>query len=538
MPDLAEAYVNDTIPVMPEWLVGLIRGVHTTVEHKIASATGNRERMFAAAALAGCAAELEQSVHGNRNNTLNALSYRLGRMAARGWVDDLMVLDALVGSAARCGLVADDGDASVRATIASGLAAGRAHPHPDLSDTVADAESVALSDTGQSAPNKLAITWDGDAEPNPPAWLVKDLIPLGAVGFLVGESRAGKSFLAVHLAAALGRGEPFFTKRARRGGTLYVAAEASRTIPGRLKAARLGPVAAFLDEDGRHMDDGTEPAKLPVAMMPGGLDLLSEQGVSELICAAREASLKMQRTVGAPLSLIVIDTTLAAFPVGNWNDPAEVTRVTNVMARVARETGATVLGVHHHGKDISRGPAGSYALTAAADFIISVLCDGDIEGNVTGRRIALTKQREGETGWGCEFTLRPFKIGTDEYGEDVVCAFVEPEEVTAGFGKTKKNKNRPQSRSSSAFMDALSAALDRHGEDHATGGGAPARAVGIQHVREAFADRYEPHSSPGSSAQEATRKAFGRALREALEAGAVTETKHGGAHWLTRIENG
>jgi hypothetical protein len=246
----------------------------------------------------------------------------------------------------------------------------------------------------------------------------------------------------------------------------------------------------------------------------------------------------MQRTVGAPLSLIVIDTTLAAFPVGNWNDPAEVTRVTNVMARVARETGATVLGVHHHGKDISRGPAGSYALTAAADFIISVLCDGDIEGNVTGRRIALTKQREGETGWGCEFTLRPFKIGTDEYGEDVVCAFVEPEEVTAGFGKTKKNKNRPQSRSSSAFMDALSAALDRHGEDHATGGGAPARAVGIQHVREAFADRYEPHSSPGSSAQEATRKAFGRALREALEAGAVTETKHGGAHWLTRIENG
>ena len=537
-PDLADAFNKGAIPVMPEWLVEIIRGgAHATAEHKSESATGNRERMFAAAALAGCAAELEQSVHGNRNNTLNAVSYRLGRMAARGWVDDHLVLDALAGSAARCGLVDDDGDEAVRATIMSGLDAGRTAPHPDLADRAAQAGNGVAAVDGHSPPT-VPVTWDGDAEPNPPAWLVKDLIPLGAVGFLVGESRAGKSFLAVHLAAALGRGEPFFTKRARRGGTLYVAAEAARTIPGRLKAARLGPVAAFLDENGRNKEDGTEPLKLPVAVVPGGIDLLTESGVNEFVRVARGVSGEMVKRAGVPLRLIGIDTTLAQFPIGNWNDPAEVTRVTNVMARIARETGATVLGVHHHGKDISRGPAGSYALTAAADFIISVLCDGDIEGNVTGRRIALTKQREGETGWGCEFTLRPFKIGTDEYGEDVVCAFVEPEEITAGFGKTKKNKNRPQSRSSSAFMDALSAALDRHGEDHAAGGGALARAVGIHHVRDAFADKYEPASSPGSSAEEATRKAFGRALREALEAGAVTETKHGGAHWLTRTENG
>ena len=217
----------------------------------------------------------------------------------------------------------------------------------------------------------MPVTWDGDAEPDPPAWLVKDMIPLGGVGFLVGESRAGKTFTAVHLAASLGRGEPFFTKRVRQGGTLYIAAEAAWTIPGRLKAARLGPLAAFLDENGRQKEDGAEPPKLPVATIAGGIDLLTERGVQELVRIARDASLKMQGTAGVPLRLIVVDTTLAAFSIGNWNDPADVTRVTGAMARVARETGATVLGVHHHGKDVSRGPAGSYALTAAADFIVS-----------------------------------------------------------------------------------------------------------------------------------------------------------------------
>ena len=148
------------------------------------------------------------------------------------------------------------------------------------------------------SPPTVPVTWDGDAEPDPPAWLVKDMIPLGAIGFLVGESRAGKSFTAVHLAASLGRGDFFFTKRARRGGTLYLAAEAAWTIPRRLKAARLGPLAAFLDENGRQKEDGAEPPKLPVAMIPGGIDLLTERGVQELVRIAREVSSRCRKRPG------------------------------------------------------------------------------------------------------------------------------------------------------------------------------------------------------------------------------------------------
>jgi hypothetical protein len=527
-PDLADAFRNGAIPAVPEWLVELIRGDVPPVRMETgASTTGDRERKYAAAALAGCVDELERSARGSRNNTLNALSFHLGRMVARGWLEEQSVHDALARAAAACGLVADDGEAAVRATTTSGLNGGRANPHPDLSDSAPPL-------VGQSPPT-VPVTWDGDAEAEPTAWLVKDMIPEGAVGFLVGESRAGKSFLAVHLAAALGRGRPFFTKRVRQGGTLYVAAEAARTIPGRLKAARLGPLAPFLDQNGRHKEDGSEPARLPVAMIPGGLDLLTEHGLQELIRIARDASLRMQAKAGVPLRLIVIDTTLAAFSIGNWNDPADVSRVTCAMARIARETGAAVLGIHHHGKDISRGPAGSYALTAAADCIISVLCDGDIEGNVAGRRIALTKQRDGATGWGCEFSLRPHKIGTDEHGEDIVSAYVEATEITAGSNRSKSSKARPPSGSLSTFMDALAAALNGHGQDQPTGNGPPARVVAVQHVRDAFADRYEP-ASPPAKRDEASRKAFTRAMRDALLAGTVAELNNAGGQWLMRTE--
>jgi hypothetical protein len=243
----------------------------------------------------------------------------------------------------------------------------------------------------------------------------------------------------------------------------------------------------------------------------------------------------MERRAGVPLRLVVIDTTLAQFPIGNWNDPADVTRVTNAMARIAGETGAAVLGVHHHGKDVSRGPAGSYALTAAADFILSVLCDGDLEGNVANRRVALTKQREGSTGWGSEFSLRPFKVGVDEYGEDVICAFVEPVEGSAGSYKPRNEKARRPSASTAAFTKALAAAIETRGRENAAGNGATKRVVDVKDVRVAFAESYKPNCEPAHH-EEARRKAFSRALQDAVRAGAVTEVKDGAGHWLARTE--
>jgi Bifunctional DNA primase/polymerase, N-terminal len=92
----------------------------------------SREKAYAAAALAGVAEELADTEPGERNKTLNAVAYRMGRMVARKWIKREDVERALLEAAQACGLVGDDGEDQQRATIASGLKAGMQEPHDDL----------------------------------------------------------------------------------------------------------------------------------------------------------------------------------------------------------------------------------------------------------------------------------------------------------------------------------------------------------------------------------------------------------------------
>jgi Bifunctional DNA primase/polymerase, N-terminal len=97
-------------------------------------AAGIRERAYARAALDGCAEELAAATSGSRNETLNKLAFRLGRMAARGWIARAEIEAALTEAMQVNGYVDDDGVEAVTATLESGLDAGEKEPHPDLPD--------------------------------------------------------------------------------------------------------------------------------------------------------------------------------------------------------------------------------------------------------------------------------------------------------------------------------------------------------------------------------------------------------------------
>jgi hypothetical protein len=101
-----------------------------------------RERLYAKAALDGCADELVQAAPGERNETLNKKAFRLGTMSARGWISPAEVFDALFAAAASCGLNADDGEEATRKTIQSGLESGKKFPHPNLSSVFTEAPAV------------------------------------------------------------------------------------------------------------------------------------------------------------------------------------------------------------------------------------------------------------------------------------------------------------------------------------------------------------------------------------------------------------
>jgi Bifunctional DNA primase/polymerase, N-terminal/Virulence-associated protein E len=122
----------------PEWLCDLIRLKPERTATAANLSTGAPEETYARVALEGAARDAAAAPRGKRNDTLNAVAYRLGRMVARGWVGRQEVEFRLLAAAHACGLVGDDGEHCARATIKSGLAAGLTEPHPDLEERNGD----------------------------------------------------------------------------------------------------------------------------------------------------------------------------------------------------------------------------------------------------------------------------------------------------------------------------------------------------------------------------------------------------------------
>jgi hypothetical protein len=132
---LAPGHSTD-LPIVPPWLEEIIRTSKipeiTRAGNASTCSVTRREERYAKAALEGGIREIESAPKGRRNATLNNVAYRLGRMAARGWIDRHQVENGLENAAVR--LRNEDGLLAVRATIRSGLEAGIRKPHPDLVD--------------------------------------------------------------------------------------------------------------------------------------------------------------------------------------------------------------------------------------------------------------------------------------------------------------------------------------------------------------------------------------------------------------------
>jgi hypothetical protein len=140
---LREAFPAGSIPIIPQWIVDLIRRLDrdsTDAPHRPAGAepqsTTGRERSYAARALEDECARVAQAPVGCRNEILNKAAFALGSMAAAGWIEFHLVHSRLLAAAEACGLVRDDGPSAARATIESGLKARTAEPRSPLPDRV------------------------------------------------------------------------------------------------------------------------------------------------------------------------------------------------------------------------------------------------------------------------------------------------------------------------------------------------------------------------------------------------------------------
>jgi hypothetical protein len=545
-PDLLESFkTKESFPELPAWIVAAIRapkaeGVETAAEarQEFKSEAGARERAFAETALDGCYNELVSLSEGERNNTLNAIAYRLGRMVARGWVSEFEVTRKLEQACERNGLLRSDGRPQCLATIRSGLSKGRLNLHPDLPDR--ERIDPATDEVFKEPADLLPITWDGDEQLAFPSCVVEDVLTEKTIGFVAGESTAGKTFIAIDLSFAIALGQPFFGKATKQGGVLYVVPEAPGTIPARMQAARMHRAYSrvpILGSDGDLTYDQAD--HLPIVTLKVVPDLATAKGLAQLIATAKHVADEMRRRYGIPLRLVVIDTALAGFGIKDWNSPGDVSKVTDAMSAVRDATGAAVLSVAHHGKDVAKGIAGSFASKAGADTVLSVLVDflEALSGTAKSRHLVLTKWRDGEAGWQSEFTLTSVKVGEKADGTDAFSAYVAPvENGGTKIALVKKGEiGRPATggRALKAFKDAFTECpLETVTMD---GTGTDINAVRRDSVRKAFDARYSVDSKTPEQAENTRDKAFNRGLEAAVASWNIHEREWNGTAWLWRV---
>lgn len=254
-------------------------------------------------------------------------------------------------------------------------------------------------------------------------YLVKGWLDRGCLSVIYGPSNAGKTFVALDLAAHVAANQPWRGLKVNGGPVLYIANEGGAGVRNRLAAIK---------------KERPELAKASFALLPTNVDLHGN-GDAFAICDALPFD---------DLALIVVDTLARSMGSGDENTAKDMALFIRNCDIIRQWTDAHVMLIHHTGKDEGRGARGSSALRAAVDNEIQVTAKGEILSR---------KQRDQEAPKALYFKLRPVTLGEDKDGDPVTSAVVDATNPPKPERKSLKGKKQ-------VAMQALCDALNKHGE--------------------------------------------------------------------------
>lgn len=222
------------------------------------------------------------------------------------------------------------------------------HPEPEEFRLPDLTETFDLFDIGQI-----------EAMP-PPTWLIHEMIVEDGLTVVYGDPGAGKSFISLDMGLRLAHGMEWHGRETKPTGVVYIAGEGVRGLGKRIKGWRL--------------KNGMDGVDAPFLLLPVAVELLDEEQRNKLI---RTLDMAVERA-GFDIGLIVIDTVSRALSGADENGQEAMGAFVKACDAIRRHAGASVIGVHHSGKDKDRGMRGSTVLLGACDASIRVSKDEKI----------------------------------------------------------------------------------------------------------------------------------------------------------------
>lgn len=272
-------------------------------------------------------------------------------------------------------------------------------------------------------------------------WLVSGWLSSRDRSVLAGNSKAGKSFLAIEIALCVAFGRDVFGLHTKRGGVIYQCGEGLLGFKKRLRAWRSYYGADFSRE-------------VPFRLLQRSIDIYRD---FDQVDALIEEILAHAKLFDVPLRLVIIDTLAKASIGADENAVKDMGIVFRNIERINEKTGAHVMLVHHLTKQgIVRGSTSVYA---GVDEVLLLTRDEQ----TMIRTLTLDKMKDDEEGISLTFELEKVVLGEDETGRQVtscVCLAVSERDRVRREEELKGQRLRvPQE----LFMRAFFSAEKRYG---------------------------------------------------------------------------
>jgi hypothetical protein len=305
-----------------------------------------------------------------------------------------------------------------------------------MEDTSVRTTAEAFSESGNSPPAKKVNvqqqkfrlhTISDLKELPPPEWLIEDILGLNTFAVIYSRPGEGKSFVALDMALSVASGQPWQSRATKKKATIYVVAEGGRGITQR--------VNAWL----KHKS---------VAEVDGAFFLLE---APQLHRPEDQKRLIPQLKSIPDVGLVVLDTLASSFVSGDENSAQDMGKWIDGARRIQRETGATVLVVHHvakpsegHSKKLERG---SGALRGAADTMIELTAKA---GVIT---LTCSKQKDAECFAPIKMNLECFAI--DEASKPTKSCVPVGAEGKSNAGPPRLNQGEQKTLDALAGLDGM-----------------------------------------------------------------------------------
>lgn len=294
------------------------------------------------------------------------------------------------------------------------------------------------------------------------AHIIKNILVWGETSAWIGPPGSLKSSLLADAAVAVASGSDWFGyKNKGVASVVYFALERADLVRRRLiaTAARRGITG-----------------KLPIAVVPGIVDLTTPASIEKVIATIKEAEVEFLEGGGDYCGLAIFDTFAKVIAAGGGDEDkakdqgAVFTNIQRIKDRIGYG-GPHVALIGHTGKDESRGSRGSNAFLGDVDLMVTIT--GDAIKTAT-----VTKANDAPEGPLFSFKSELHEFGTDEDGDPITVNIVT---------EAEKPASEPTEARLSANQQTFYRLLYDAGGDGLTKEewNAQARAIGIGARREA-----------------------------------------------------